>query len=439
MIGAGIAGLTVANGLTQAGVECVVVEARTRIGGRLHTVDLAGCAIDLGGSWIHHPVGNPMRVFAEHVGVACSGGDPLPQLGGFDCAEGRWLSAAEVRASLDMSFEDFQTAVEQLGIELGPLASAAEAIDRFVDRSGFAPGEARRARQGLRAFVEAEAADLAERTSLQWMWNEIEYGGEYFGDVPVGGYRGLVAAMATGVNVRLGYEVAEVVVADEVVRVRAADDRIEEGSHAVVAMPLGVLQRGVLQFSPSLPPDRLAALQRLGFGHLEKIALRFDRPFWRDAGLSHTMLFPRDPDEPTVWVFDQDAFGAGPALVALVFHSAAHHVLEATEGEAVQWLVSMLADALGGSCPEPTAVAVTSWGSDPYAGGAYTHFLPGATPADVDLLGEPINGRLLFAGEHTNSARMSYADGALTSGIREAKRLLHQPQVRLGPIPAASS
>ncbi len=51
-VGAGIAGLTVANALTFGGVECVVVEARDRIGGRLHTVNLAGSPVDLGGSWI---------------------------------------------------------------------------------------------------------------------------------------------------------------------------------------------------------------------------------------------------------------------------------------------------------------------------------------------------------------------------------------------------
>jgi monoamine oxidase len=50
------------------------------------------------------------------------------------------------------------------------------------------------------------------------------------------------------------------------------------------------------------------------------------------------------------------------------------------------------------------------------------------------LLGEPVGARLLFAGEHTQSARLAYADGAMTSGIREAKRLLGQPGIRLGPI-----
>jgi monoamine oxidase len=202
----------------------------------------------------------------------------------------------------------------------------------------------------------------------------------------------------------------------------------------VVTVPLGVLKRGAPRFRPALPPDRLAAIERLGFGRYEKVALRFDEPFWRAAGLPHAMIFPRDSSAPAVWAIGLDAFGAGPVLVFQVFHSAARHVLGAAPGDAAQWVLDMLAEAIGRSCPAPAAVAVTSWATDQYSGGAYTHIPPGANPADADLLGEPVGGRLLFAGEHTQSARLAYADGAMTSGIREAQRLLGQPGIHLGPI-----
>ena len=55
---------------------------------------------------------------------------------------------------------------------------------------------------------------------------------------------------------------------------------------------------------------------------------------------------------------------------------------------------------------DPTAVSVTSWATDPYAGGSYTHVPPGASPDDADLLGQPVGERLLFAGEHTQSERL---------------------------------
>jgi monoamine oxidase len=76
---------------------------------------------------------------------------------------------------------------------------------------------------------------------------------------------------------------------------------------------------------------------------------------------------------------------------------------------------------------------VTAWAAYRFTGGAYTHIPPGAEPADADLLGEPIGGRLLFAGEHTQSARLAYADGAMASGLREARRLLGPAAVPLHP------
>jgi monoamine oxidase len=286
----------------------------------------------------------------------------------------------------------------------------------------------------MHALVEAESADLAERQSLRWMWNEMEYEGHYFGDVPVGGYRRLVEAMAAGLDLRLGVDVAEIACSASGVRVRGVDGASEEGSHVVVTVPLGVLKRGAPRFRPALPPDRLAAIERLGFGRYEKVALRFDEPFWRAAGLPHAMIFPRDSGAPAVWAIGLDAFGAGPVLVFQIFHSAARHVVGAAPDDAARWVLDLLAEAIGRSCPAPTAVAVTSWANDRYSGGAYTHIPPGASPADADLLGEPVGARLLFAGEHTQSARLAYADGAMTSGIREAKRLLGRPGIRLGPI-----
>ena len=434
VIGAGIAGLTIANALTHGGIECVVVEARDRIGGRLHTVSLAGSPVDLGGSWIHTPIGNPMRAFADQAGVRCRSANPLPELAGFDCGEGRRLSAAEVAESLSMQLEGFPQAKGRLLAGLGPDASAADGIEAFVAGAGLAPGPARRARQALRALVEGESADLAERQSLRWMWNEMEYEGHYFGDVPEGGYRRLVEAMAAGVDLRLGVDVAEIACSAGGVRVRSADGSFEDGSHVVVTVPLGVLKRGAPHFRPALPADRLTAIERLGFGRYEKVALRFEEPFWRTAGLPHAMIFPRDSGVPAVWAIGLDAFGAGPVLAFQVFHSAAGHVLGADPDDAARWALDLLADAVGRPCPAPAAVAVTSWANDRYSGGAYTHIPPGADPADADGLGEPIGGRLLFAGEHTQSTRMAYADGAMTSGIREAKRLLGQPSVRLGPI-----
>jgi polyamine oxidase len=253
VIGAGIAGLTVANALVHAGIDCRVLEARDRIGGRLHTVDLAGVEADMGASWIHMPIGNPLRAFAQQAGIPCHAADPLPKLIAYDRAEGRRLSADELAASLEMQFVEFPDAQNQLLEKLGPNATMAEAIDMFVADLGLTRSAQRRARQALQAVIEAESADLTRRQSLRWMWNELEYGGNYFGDVPLGGYKKLVEAMSYGVDVRLGVEVSRVARAKDGVTTRDANGAVEEGTHVVVTVPLGQLKRDWPQFRPRFP------------------------------------------------------------------------------------------------------------------------------------------------------------------------------------------
>ena len=433
VVGAGIAGLTVANSMAHAGVECVVLEARGRVGGRLHTTDLAGSRVDLGGSWMHHPVGNPLRQFAEAVGIGCRTANPLPTLAAFDCATGLWLSHADVEASLIVELEGFTEALGELRARLGPAASAAEGIESYLATTGLTAEPLRRARQGLRASVEADAAGAAEHQSLEWLWTQEEYDGDYFGVQPEGGYGSVVDAMAAGLDVRQDWPVARVDLSDAGVAVTSASGTTEVGSHVVVAVPLGALKSDLPSFTPPLPAERCGAVRRLGFGRYEKVALKFGEAFWRRAGWSHLVLFPPEAAEPAAWVFDLDAFGGGPILVCHTFHSATGHLADGST-DAAQWVMGMLSAVLGAPCPEPVAVAVTHWADDPYSAGAYTHVPPGSSNADLDLLGTPVSGRLLFAGEHTQSARLGYADGAMTSGIREAKRLLGTPNVSLGQL-----
>lgn len=86
---------------------------------------------------------------------------------------------------------------------------------------------------------------------------------------------------------------------------------------------------------------------------------------------------------------------------------------------------------LGWDVPRPLAAAVTSWQSDPESRGSYSNIPVGRTSADYDRIAEPVARRVLFAGEATNRVRHSTADGALSSGIREAKRLVCRSAVGL--------
>ena len=102
------------------------------------------------------------------------------------------------------------------------------------------------------------------------------------------------------------------------------------------------------------------------------------------------------------------------------FHSLTPVALDRSPAEAATWFTEVLVEAVGHPVPEPVAAVVTSWANDPFTGGAYTHCSPGADPSMLELLGQPVHGRLLLAGEHTHSERNGYADGAYVSGLRAA-------------------
>ena len=216
----------------------------------------------------------------------------------------------------------FPAAQPELAARLGPRATLADAVELYVSETGLEPGQARRLYLALKFFNEADTTGFLEQQPALTNAEVVDYDGDYLGDMPVGGLGWVTAAMASDVDVRLSTPVSAVLVAPEGVSVTTAGGSVYDGSHAIVTVPLGVLKHRDVEFSPPLEPERLVSIDRLGFGRFEKIALRFQRPFWRDAGIAHVAVFPRDRQGSSVPLFGMDAFGCGPTLVAFVFRSA---------------------------------------------------------------------------------------------------------------------
>ena len=296
-------------------------------------------------------------------------------------------------------FDDFPAAVQRLQGEPGADMSMADAIEAFLADLALPRLQHRRLRQALRSEIESEAADLTSDSRCGGCGTRPNTTA-VLRDVSVGGYRRLLTPLAGDFAIRLGFDVDEIAVIGDAVRVTSRDGQTVSGSHVIVTVPLGVRKDGRPRFVPPLPDEHRAAIDRLGFGRFEKVALAFAEPFWH-TGVRQLMLLPPDRNEGAIWVFGLGEAKPHPILAAMIPHSATHHVLDATPDEATVWILGLLSQAVGGLCPAPLAVAVTVWANDEYSRGSYSHIPPGATPADADLLGQPVHGRILFAGEHT--------------------------------------
>lgn len=442
VVGAGWAGLTAANALRTAGIDHVVLEGRDRIGGRAHTVDLDGVAVDLGCSWIHDPIGNPLSTFADQVGVARRNADHIADAATYrmwDGQLGRELDQTEKLTALANGAGFVFSDAVGIAAELGPTASFFDGAQLYLDRLGL-EGDARRQAE----FTMRSLSELNEN----YPWTKLSLGDVvrreflYTGGLgvwPVGGYRSLYQAMAGPEQVLLSHDVGKIersssgVTVHAVVREGSKRRRVSfEGSHVIVAVPLGVLKsRRGIRFDPPLPDDKVGAIKRVGFGRIEKVALRFDEPFWADALHTHLLhISKRPPFRFPLWV-DVNRISGEPALVVFSAGSDAKRIHALGAKAALKQALTRLSDMLGHDVPQPRAWHVTNWQGDPYTRGGYSATVLGASPDDFDVLAAPVDGRVLFGGEHTHRQRYAHADGAMSTGIREAKRLLQAPAVTI--------
>lgn len=440
IIGAGMAGLAAANALNNAGVECLILEGRDRIGGRLWTRDLGGAPIDFGASWIHDPTGNPMTAFAQSAGVTQTPVDPTRDLLQFFLYQEE-SGAAPVTDVVEGfgHYSAFEQLAPQLLRQLGPQASLKDAILQYVSEVGptLLPEQRRLVTHVIRYVEETFDSGAWETISLDQHVNSPidNYGGSQFGDFPDGGYTRLVQAMAARSDIRLGHRVTRVVSTADGVSVYAdavQDGRsvpvVFSGSHALVTLPLGVLKAGTVTFEPPLSDAKRSAIERVGFGHFEKIALRFEEPFWERGLPKHSYFYFRSGSatQPTEFPFFLDLQKTLniPVLVGLTSADFAQAFAAMPAADALARVQAILREAYGDGIPQPTAVLTSSWSLDEFTRGAYSYLPLGATAADMDTLAEPHGARVLFAGEASYKQRYGYADGALSSGLREVNRLL---------------
>jgi polyamine oxidase len=435
VVGAGFAGLAAANALAHAGVEVVVLEARERLGGRVWTADVEGAPVDLGCSWIHTPIGNPMKRWADQVGVGVfpfgQNDEIIPNLSAYDFATG-WLGETELLEALVQTVL-FEGALPELRASFPPGTALEPAIERYLGEIAMLEGDLRRrAGFAIRFLAEQICASSTEDESLAtYLAAGIAYEGE---DVlPIGGYVRLVEAMAGGLDVRLGE--AATAISFDAAGVAVATDAgsVHLGSHVLVTLPLGCLQGGAIAFTPELPLEKRRVIARMGFGAFEKVVLRFAEAFWL-AERDHFLFLSEERLEYPLWL-DLTRVVGEPTLAMLSGGSFARRIAAMSTDEVEGRVLAILRELFGTALPPLAHLTRTDWTNDPYTRGAYSFVhRESRYPDDFDALGEPVAGRVLFAGEATSSARFGYADGAMQTGIREAKRLLGVEAVELAPL-----
>lgn len=428
VVGAGVAGLTAAAALRAAGVDVVVLEARDRIGGRTWTHDLDGTPVDLGAAWVHDGDRSPL------LPLLAAGDIPLLPAKAFDLiADAAVLNRSArtypddaLAAETGRALAAFDTAGAELARRRGDTSSLDQALADIL--AGYTPAARDVVNALLAIFDGVDTDDLGLATFASFYFGQEPTLNDKF---PRGGYRRLVEALAADLDIRTSRPVSAITASGDGVTVTTPTGLVT-GSHVIVTAPLGVLASGGISFTPDLPAARTVALDVLGVGAFEKVALAYAEPVWQRAGHRHIVV--ADPRRSWPLVLDLSTWYDRPVLVAIAVGRQARTLATRPEADRIADAAGVLTDIAGSAAPAPTAAVATSWTSDPYSLGCYTYLRRGST-ADrvseaVDALTRPV-GRVLFAGEHTSLDGLAVVDGAFLSGVREAKRLLRTPSITL--------
>jgi monoamine oxidase len=434
VIGAGFAGLSAARALRQSGMEVVVLEARNRPGGRVMTDRTLGFPIDLGPSWLHGGPKNPLKAVADGSGIAtrvtdytnfrftnASSGRRVAiapaELIGYAGKFGAAMSSPALWAELrvraasfaDLSVADiFESAVRRVEAREGPIDRGIVALQRWVLESNLAaPLEDVSATALLGDSDTGESDDVLppdDRLVLAGMDRmidilkldlDIRYGETVRA---VRWRRGAVSAFSTAGEWRADY--------------------------AVLTLPVGVLAAGDVSFEPALPASITAPLANLKMGLLNKVCLTFPRAFWT-PDVDFLTFFNDPPPLCYAWL-NLMRYTGTPALIGFTSGRMAREVETMSDEAVVAHVMGRIRAARRTAVPEPLAVRVSHWASDPLSRGSYSFVGVGGSGRDRERLAVPVDGTLYFAGEATHRDDPASVHGAWWSGLRAAKQVLGQ-------------
>ncbi len=392
VVGAGLAGLAAADELQRSGHEVTVLEARERVGGRVHSRRLEnGATVEMGAEFIL-PGSTLTHELVERHGLG------LWEKGMFyghrEPRGGPQIDAAALRSA-------FQVAADALAADpaLGSLPAGEFLQGLEIDDS---------AREVVRARLEISSASSADHVPARSLSHLGQIDEEPAPSI-AGGNDRLAQALAAELGDRVKLEAAVRRLAWDESGVRLSTDGGEVTADAcVVAVPASVAEG--LGFEPALPPMVSRALSAINYGHAAKLFVPL-------AGAPEASAVMSVPERYWTWTATGEGEAAQPVLNCFAGSPTALDRLGIAAGPE-RWLQSVreLRPELELSS---TGIVVSTWDDDPWVRAAYSSDVPEDAATALE---EPV-GPVVFAGEHLGGEFAGLMEGALRSGRRAARQL----------------
>ncbi|KPP82479.1 MAG: monoamine oxidase [Oceanicaulis sp. HLUCCA04] len=432
VIGAGFSGLEAARRLA-GDHEVVVLEARERAGGRTLTHSFAnGDETDLGGQWVG-PGQDRLYALIAAMGFGTyplwDDGDHLVQAGGLKRYRGTIPNLSiPVLLDLNRALSRFEAMARQLDPAAPWTHPKAQEWDRmtvadFLKRHAFTARAREMFTIGIGAVFCAEPHELSLLHALFYARSGrsldalLSVTGGAQQDRVHGGMGALAGAVAAslGDRVRYGEPVQEIGWDPTGVTVTTRRQSWR-AKRVILAIPpsraLGI------NFDPALPSRRDALWRRMPAGACIKCVAQYDRPFWREAGLSGQAVGGKLAVRVT---FDNTEQGkAAGQLLGFIEGEEARRWSEVPADTRRDAVLDAFAGFFGEEARTPIDYADKDWTSDPWTRGCYASVLgTGVWTALGQDLRKPL-GPIHVAGTETAIHGFGYIEGALEAGARAA-------------------
>ena len=442
VVGAGLAGLTVARELVRAGRSAIVVEARDRVGGRTLNLPLGdGEVSEIGGQWVG-PTQDRVLALAAELGVDTFPthyeGRNLLELGGRRSTYRGTIPRISPLVLLDV--ERARRRFNRLTASVPPEAPW-EALDaeRLDSQTlgGWLRDNTRTAR--ARRLFEVACGTVwgmsSSQMSLLWALHcaasaggfdaliDTEGGAQQ--DRLVGGSQLLcermAAELASASDSAVELEAPAAEIAQDREGVLADCGRLRIGARrAVVAMAPDMTGR--IEFAPRLASAREQLVGRMASGALTKCTAVYERPFWRDDDLTGEAVSDAGPVSTT---FDNSPPGGSPGVMLgfIAGREALDHSARPAS-ERRRRVLECFARLFGEPALGPSSYHEQAWADERWSAGGP---VSSPSPGTLTAVGEELRrarGRVHWAGAETATTWCGYMDGAVRSGERAAGEVL---------------
>jgi len=414
IIGAGAAGLAAGQALHHAGCDILILEARGRIGGRIHTdYDFADIPVELGAEFIH----GERAVTHELVRQAGLNTLPVVRMGNLWWADGesraipRGNLPAPLKAQLEGLLADYHRLVRaDLPQDM--------ALAAYLHSRGWDAPSLDMADVLLAQTCCANVASLSCHDLIRDMQHDAGHEEARIAE----GYGALLGWYSHDLPIRFITPVREIRWNDDGVTVPAGDATFN-ARKCIITVPVSILQKQHIRFDPPLSEGKRWAIDALRTEPATKLVYRFREAFWSSdlTFMAHTGLAAR------WWT---PGYGRANAAVMCAYVTAdrARTIDAMDEADALatglQELSVLLDVPLETLRAEQVSARRVSWAAEAYTLGGYAHVPPGCAEARP-LLAQPEGDVLFFAGEATAyDTNPQTVHGAIESGRRAAQECL---------------